>query len=551
MRPHDGHVVAAPGTLWKGPAMTNATPELVLGHVPTTIDEPLAHWAAHKPDELAVMYGERQWTWAQWNDRVRRAAGGLRALGVGRGDIVAFLDKNHPACVEITLAAASIGAAHAIVNWRSAGDEVDYAVNDCGAKVLFVGVELMATVEPIRGNLTSVEKLVTVTPDGADGDEYEAWLAASEPLERPAETSAEDVCLVMYSSGTTGRPKGVMLTHANLVAHTVNAHEGWGFEEGDRSLVAMPLFHVGGTSYIMFSIFDGVPSVMTRDPDGPSLAWAIMNGGNGAFLVPAVLAQVLASGGDAVKLFGALKLYTYGAAPMPTPLLRAAMEAWPTTKFMQVYGLTEMCGVITHLLPEAHHDAEHPERLLSAGTVLPNAEVKVVDPATLEDVGVGRPGELWFRTPQLMKGYLGKPEETAKVITSDGWFRTGDIGKVDEGGYVYVEDRLKDMIISGGENIYSPEVERVISEHPAVAEVAVIGVPDDRWGEVVKAVVGLKPDTEATEEEIIAFTAERLARFKCPRTVDVVPALPRNPTGKILKKDLRAPYWADRDRAVV
>ena len=531
--------------------MTDAPPELVLGHVPTTIDEPLAHWAAHKPDDLAVMYGERRWTWAQWNDRVRRAAGGLRALGVGRGDIVAFLDKNHPACVEITLAAASIGAAHAIVNWRSAGDEVDYAVNDCGAKVLFVGTELMATVEPVRDRLTSVEKLVTVTPDGADGDEYEAWLAAAEPLDRPDETSSEDVCLVMYSSGTTGRPKGVMLTHANLIAHTVNAHEGWGFEEGDRSLVAMPLFHVGGTSYIMFSIFDGVPSVMTRDPDGPSLAWAIMNGGNGAFLVPAVLAQVLASGGDAVKLFGALKIYTYGAAPMPTPLLRAAMEAWPTTKFMQVYGLTEMCGVITHLLPEAHHDAEHPERLLSAGTVLPNAAVKVVDPATLEEVPVGQPGELWFRTPQLMKGYLGKPVETAEVITEDGWFRTGDIGKVDEGGYVYVEDRLKDMIISGGENIYSPEVERVLSEHPAVAEVAVIGVPDERWGEVVKAVVGLKPDTEATEEEIIAFAAERLARFKCPRSVDVVAALPRNPTGKILKKDLRAPYWADRDRAVV
>ena len=164
---------------------------------------------------------------------------------------------------------------------------------------------------------------------------------------------------------------------------------------------------------------------------------------------------------------------------------------------------------------------------------------------------VGQPGELWFKTPQLMKGYLGKPEETAKVITEDGWFRTGDIGKVDEGGYVYVEDRLKDMIISGGENIYSPEVERVMSEHPAVAEVAVIGVPDDRWGEVVKAVVGLKPDTEATEEELIAFTAERLAKFKCPRSVDIVPALPRNPTGKILKKDLRQPYWSDRDRSVV
>ncbi|WP_203231157.1 long-chain-fatty-acid--CoA ligase [Nocardioides caldifontis] len=518
---------------------------------PRTLDEPLAHWAAVDPDGEAVLYGQRRWTWSEWNDRVRRAAGGLRALGVGRGDVVAFLDKNHPACVEITLAAGSIGAAHAIVNWRSAGDEVDYAVNDCGAKVLFVGVELLPTIDAIRDKLTTVEKIITVTPDGAEVDEYEAWLAGSTALDRPEETSADDVCLVMYSSGTTGRPKGVMLTHRSMIRHTDNAHEGWGFDEGDKSLVAMPLFHVGGSSYILFSIFDGIPSVMTRDPDGASLAWAIMNGANRTFLVPAVLAQVLQSGPDAIKLFGALKTYTYGAAPMPTPLLRAAMEAWPNTQFMQVYGLTEVCGVITHLLPEAHTDAEHPERLLSAGTVIPEAEMRVVDVATGKDVEPGQPGELWFRTPQLMKGYLGKPEETAKVITEDGWFRTGDIGRVDEGGYVYVEDRLKDMIISGGENIYSPEVERVLAEHPAVLEVAVIGVPDDRWGEVVKAIVGLKPEATATGEELVAFCEERLAKFKCPRSIEIVDALPRNPTGKILKKDLRAKEWQGRERTLV
>ena len=518
---------------------------------PRTIDEPLAHWAETNPDGEAVVYGPRSWTWAQWNDRVRRAAGGLRALGVGRGDVVAFLDKNHPACVEITLAAGSIGAAHAIINWRSAGDEVDYAVNDSGAKVLFVGTELTDIIDGIRDRLENVEKIITVTPDGADGDEYEEWLAASSPLDRPEDTSPEDVCLVMYSSGTTGRPKGVMLTHHNMIRHTDNAHEGWGFEDGDKSLVAMPRVHVGGSSYILVSIFDGVPSVMTREPDGGSLAWAILQGANRTFLVPAVLAQVLQSGDDAVKLFGALKTYTYGAAPMPTPLLRAAMEAWPNTEFMQVYGLTEVAGVITHLLPEAHRDTDHPERLLSAGTVLPEAECRVVDVDSGEDVEVGQPGELWFRTPQLMQGYLGKEEETAEVITEDGWFRTGDIGRMDAGGFVYVEDRLKDMIISGGENIYSPEVERVLAEHPAVAEVAVIGVPDGTWGEVVKAVVGLKQGTTATEEGLIEFCQKRLAKFKCPRSVQIVPALPRNPTGKILKKDLRAPHWEGRERQVV
>jgi acyl-CoA synthetase (AMP-forming)/AMP-acid ligase II len=518
---------------------------------PTYLDDRLAHWARMTPDAEAVSYLGRSWTWAQWDDRVRRLAGALRDLGVGRGDVVSFLDKNHPACVELSFAAASIGAANAVINFRLAGDEVDYAVNDAGAKVLVVGSELMPLVEKIRDRLTTVEFVVEVTPDGASGDSYEALLASATATGRDPRVDPEDVCLVMYSSGTTGRPKGVMLTQRNMVKHTVNAHDGWGFGPGDKNLVAMPLFHVGGSSYVLFGIHDGVPSVMTRDPDGPSLAGAIMQGANRTFLVPAVLAQVLQSGPDAVKLFGALKTYTYGAAPMPLPLLRAAMEAWPDTDFLQVYGLTEVSGVLTHLMPDAHRDTEHPERLVSAGRCIPEVEVRVVDPGSLEDLPTGEHGELWFRTPQLMKGYLNRPDATAEVITADGWFRTGDMGVVDEDGFVFVQDRLKDMIISGGENIYSPEIERVLAEHPAVMEVAVIGVPDDRWGEVVKAVVSLHPDQSATEDELIAFSRDRLAHYKCPKSVDLVEALPRNPTGKILKRDLRAPYWADRDRQTV
>ncbi|MET0999989.1 MAG: long-chain-fatty-acid--CoA ligase [Marmoricola sp.] len=518
---------------------------------PQFLDDRIAHWAEHNPDGEACTYLGRTWTWSEWNDRVRRLAGALTSLGIGRGDVVSFLDKNHPACVELTLAAASLGAANAIVNFRLAGDEVDYAVNDAGAKVLLVGSELMPLVDKIRDRLTTVERIIEVTPEGADGDEYEALLAGAEPAGRSPEVEPGDVCLVMYSSGTTGRPKGVALSQSNMVAHTLNAHDGWGFDEGDKNMVSMPLFHVGGSSYVLFGIHDGVPSVMTRDPDGASLAGAIMQGANRTFLVPAVLAQVLQSGDDAVKLFGNLKTYCYGASPMPLPLLRAALEAWPDTEFIQVYGLTELCGVITHLMPEAHRDEAHPERLVSAGQCIPGAEVKVVDPATLEELPTGENGELWFRTPQLMTGYLNRPEDTAEVITEDGWFRTGDMGKVDADGFVYVEDRLKDMIISGGENIYSPEIERVLAEHPSVMEVAIIGVPDDRWGESVKAVVSLKPGTEATEDELIALCRESLASFKCPKSVDLHEALPRNPTGKILKRDLRKPYWEGRDRATI
>ncbi len=518
---------------------------------PRFLDDRLAHWARATPDAEALTYLGRTWTWAQWNDRVRRLAGALRALGVRRGDVVSFLDKNHPACVELSLAAASLGAANAIINFRLAGDEVDYAVNDAGAKVLLVGSELMPLIEKIRDRLTTVEHIIEVIPEGGDTDAYEAMLAAAEPTGRDPEVEPGDTCLVMYSSGTTGRPKGVALSQANMLAHTVNAHDGWGFDEGDKNMVAMPLFHVGGSSYVLFGIHDGVPSVMTRDPDGASLAGAIMQGANRTFLVPAVLAQVLQSGDDAIKIFGQLKTYCYGASPMPLPLLRAALEAWPDTEFIQVYGLTEVSGVITHLMPEAHRDDEHPERLVSAGQCIPGGEVKVMDPATLEELATGEHGELWFRTPQLMVGYLNKPEATAEVITEDGWFRTGDMGKVDAEGFVFVEDRLKDMIISGGENIYSPEIERVLAEHPAVMEVAVIGVPDDRWGESVKAVVALKPDASASEDDLIAHCAKHLAKFKCPKSVDILEALPRNPTGKILKRDLRQPYWEGRDRATI
>src|SRR5882757_5568517 len=516
---------------------------------PRFLDERTAHWADVTPDAEAITYLGRTWTWAEWNDRVRRLAGALVERGVGRGDVVAFLDKNHPACLELTLAAASLGAANAIINFRLAADELDYVLNDSGAKVLIVGTDLKPAIDKIRDKLGGVEHVIEVTPDGADGDEYEAVLASATPVGRGADVESDDVCIVMYSSGTTGRPKGVLLTQANLIAHTVNGQEGFEFDEGDKNMVSMPLFHVGGSSYAQLGIHNGVPSVVTRDVDGAALAGAILQGANRTFLVPAVLAKVLESGEDAVKLFGALKTYSYGASPMPLPLLRAALKAWPNTDFIQAYGLTELCGVISHLLPEAHRDPGKEERLSSAGTLVPNAEVRVVDPDTLKEVPAGEQGELWFRSAQLMKGYHNKPEATAEAITEDGWFRTGDIGRVDEEGYIFVEDRLKDMIITGGENVYSIEVERVLAEHPAISEVAVIGVPDEKWGEAVKAVVSLEGEVSAAD--LIAFSRERLAAYKCPKTVDVMDELPRNPTGKILKKDLRKPFWEGRDRATV
>lgn len=516
-------------------------------HEATFLSDFLSFRASDSPDKPCWLYLDRTWTWGNaWED-VRRFAAGLKAEGIARGDRVAFLDKNNPAILEAVLGGCLIGSASAIINWRLAGDELDYVINDSGSRIAFVGHELVDAFELVRARLTSVEKVIVV---GGDNDEFEAWLASHEPIDREPDVTPDDLCVVMYSSGTTGRPKGVTLTQHNLVQHTLNSTGEIDYEDGDMMMVAMPMFHVGGTSYAMSGPALGIPAYIIREVDGALMAGAMMAGTTHAFLVPAVVAALIQAGPQVMGLFGKLKAISYGAAPMPLPVLRTAMEAWPGTSFMQVYGMTEMAGVATILDDAAHRDVDHPERLVSAGQVIPGTEVRVVDPATLQDVEPGGSGELWFRTAQATPGYLGKPEATAELLTQDGWLRSGDVGRLDEDGFVFIEDRVKDMIISGGENIYSPEIERVLAEHPAIAELAVIGVPDDKWGESVKAVVAFRPGESATEAELIAFTRERLSSYKCPKSIDIVEALPRNPSGKILKRDLRKPYWADRSRQV-
>ncbi|WP_326568965.1 long-chain-fatty-acid--CoA ligase [Amycolatopsis rhabdoformis] len=522
----------------------------------------LDHWARERGDEPAVTFGGTTRTWTEFDDRVRRLSVALANLGVGRGDRVAFVDKNHPACLEVTFAAAALGAANAIANWRLSPDELAYVLADSGAQVVFVGAELLPVLDGIRDRLPAVRQFVVV---GGAQDAFEPLVAGGDPssVDFPAVTEDEGV-LVMYTSGTTGFPKGAVLTHRSVLTHGTAVGTSFPMGPEDKNLVAMPLFHVGGTCYAILGFLTGRPTIMTREPDAASLFGALAAGATHAFLVPAVVAAIVQAGEQAIAGLARLKYLGYGASPMPLPLLRTALAAWPDMEFVQVYGMTELSGAVTTLDGAAHRDASRPERLASAGTPVPGVEVRIVDPATLEDVPAGSgsgsdsgsdsgsgsgSGEVWIRTDQRMSGYLGNPTATAETIV-DGWVRTGDIGRLDDGGFVFLEDRVKDMIITGGENVYSPEVERVLAEYPGVAEVAVIGVPDERWGEQVKAVVAPLPGESVDVEKLLQFCRARLAHFKCPASVDVLEALPRNATGKILKRSLREPYWRHRDRNV-
>ncbi|WP_370670697.1 AMP-binding protein [Smaragdicoccus niigatensis] len=503
-------------------------------------------WATATPDDLAVRYGSSAWTWAQWRERIGRLSGALAAAGIGRGDRVAYLDKNHPACLEVVFAASSVGAAVAILNWRLAEDELAYALSDSGARILFVGKEFATAAGAALDGETAPPRTIVVAKTG--GDEYEAFLSASEPVSAAPDIAVTDAALVIYSSGTTGRPKGVVLSQQALVAHTRNVGPLFKFETGDVNLVAMPLFHVGGICYAFFGIRAGASSIMTRTADAATLIRALASGVTHTFFVPPVINGFLGAGEAGVAALAGLKRLGYGASPMPLPLLREALETWPDIEFVQVYGQTELSGVAVTLSPADHRDVSRPQLLVSAGKPVPGTELRVTDVTTGETVETGEQGELWFRTEQAMTEYLNRPDATAETITADGWVRSGDVGRVDAQGYVYVEDRLKDLIITGGENVYGPEVERVLIEHPAIVDAAIIGVPDDHWGESVKAIVVTGRPT--TADDVIAFCRDRLAGYKCPRTVDFLLELPRNASGKILKRELRKQFWAGRNRDI-
>lgn len=511
-------------------------------------DIPRVH-AQTRPQRTAMLFEDRATSFEAFDRRTNQLANGLIAEGLGVQSRVALLAKNSDRFYDIYFGAAKANNAIVPVNWRLAPPEIAYIINDCEAPLLIIGCEYLALFESIRSELRTVKLVLVVDGTAAGYRSFDEW-QASQSEQDPGLSGEEDMTVIqLYTSGTTGLPKGVQLTNRNVMSALEVGNTGalgpWSAD--DIILVPLPLFHVGGSHYGTNAFYHGACAIILREanPDLILRAFRAHRITRAGF-VPAVILLCLQHPDCANTDFGPLHTVTYGGSPIPLDLLRRAIDVFKCG-FVHMYGMTESTSLGTVLKPE-EHDLEQPVRLRSVGRALPGLEVRVVN-GEGGTTGPGEVGEILISGPCVTRGYWKLPSATSATI-KDGWLRTGDAGYTDEDGYLYIHDRIKDMIVSGGENIYPAEVESAIFGHPGVADVAVIGVPDATWGEAVKAIIVRVPGTNADATSIAEFARQRIAGFKCPKSVDFVDALPRNPAGKILKRALREPYWAGYSRQV-
>lgn len=501
-------------------------------------------------EQVVLSFEGRETDYAALDRQTSQAANAMIAAGVQPGECIAYFAKNSDHYYELLLAASKARAIMAPVGWRLAPAEAAYIINLCEPKVLVVGPECIELAQAALALAKAKPLIVALEPDSA-APSYEAWRGAASATDPVLGERPDDTVLLLFTSGTTGRPKGVELTNSNLMRSRQNpAQLGWNeWREGEVNFVAMPVAHIGGTGGGLMGVASGVKTIVTRDFN-PFEVLDFIERERVAkmFMVPAALQFIVRMPRAREIDYSNMRVVLYGAAPMPVALLRECIEVFGC-EFCQQYGMTETTGTIVYL-PPADHDPNGNKRMVSAGLPMPGVELKIID-GQGNALAANEIGEICTRSPANMKRYWRNADATSSTIAGDGWLRTGDAGYIDEDGYLFIADRIKDMVISGGENIYPAEVENALHEHPAVGEAAVIGVPDDSWGEAVKAIVVLKPGTALSEGDLIAFTRERIAHFKAPRSVDFRETpLPRSPSGKILRRELREPYWAGKERRV-
>jgi long-chain acyl-CoA synthetase len=510
-----------------------------------------------RPSEMAVECDGDGRTFEELQARCAQAASALgEVLDERPADAaqprIGVLARNSIPVFELTFGAAMRNAVAVQLNWRLAAPEIAQILDDSEASLLVVGEEFLPVVERIEPELRHVRSTVVIGSPSRQ-QSYESWLSAQPPRDPGVVSGAHDVAMQLYTSGTTGLPKGVMLTNDNLFCMLDQVNRWWRFDPGDSvNLALMPLFHIAGLAWSTVGLAYGCRTVVLPEVDIGRILDALRAGVTHAFMVPAVIQFLLASPGVTREDFASLRTLVYGASPISVSVLTRALELIECG-LIQVYGLTETTGAVTQLHSWEHDPVSRPDLLRSCGRPYPGVEVRIVDPDTGGDVrgeGDGAVGELWIRSRQVMAGYWHNPAATSAAITPDGWLRTGDAGYRDAEGYLFLYDRVKDMIVTGGENVYPAEVENALMSHPDVADVAVVGVPDQRWGEAVKAVVVPAAGTTPDPAELIASCRERLAGYKCPKSIDFVETLPRNPSGKLLKREIRRPYWEGSDRFI-
>lgn len=499
--------------------------------------------------ECIVFEGER-WTYAQTSERVNKLANALTKLGIEKGDRIGMLQVNCNQYVEAYYASAKLGAIFVPLNFRAKTDELSYMISNAEAKVLLVGDRYLDMVDALLPHLPSVKRCISIDRDGGKRLYYEDLIDSASSDEFMNEIGDEDITILMYTAGTTGRPKGVPLRHSAFVSYILDNVDPASPEIEERNLITVPLYHVAGIQAMLAAIYGGRTLVMMRQFEVKEWLETIeREKATRAMLVPTMLKRVIDDFEFNKYDLSSLKIITYGAAPMPFEVINKAIKIMPWVKFINAFGQTETASTITALGPEDHaiegteeERAKKLKRLTSSiGKPLPDVEVKIVDEEekTLPPLKVG---EILARGPRMMTGYWRDEQKTSQVITRDGWLRTGDMGWMDEEGYIYLAGRADDMIIRGGENISPEEVEDVLQSHIKVEEAALIGVPDSEWGQQPRAIVVLRKGEVATPEEMMEYCRSRLAGFKRPRSVIFVDALPRNPMGKILRKKLREEY---------
>jgi acyl-CoA synthetase (AMP-forming)/AMP-acid ligase II len=510
----------------------------------------LDYWSQRDPNREALTDAARSWSRAELSARSRRIANFL-AEHIEPGERFAVLAKNSFDYLAIYIAASRCGAVPVPVNYRLAPPEWRFILDDAGAKLVLADTEFAAGLDTVRPDLTCPQSFFTLNGELDGWARFDDAVAAQPDTPRPWRATADDLVYQMYTSGTTGLPKGAMISQGAFVAHLQQLSILMDMGADTRSLIVMPMYHAGGAVSALNAIAQGGSVYMMSDFIPSEVARVLDEDGISAVtFVPAMIQALLVTvPGLADHEFPRLGLIAYGASPIAVETLRAATAAFGCN-FLQVYGMTETTAVMTALSPEDHERALAGEEhlLLSAGRPVLATEVRIVD-GDGNDVATGEVGQILGRGPQLMQGYHNRPDATAEALAG-GWMHTGDAGYLDAEGFLYVSDRVKDMIISGGENIYPREIEDVLFQLPAVADAAVIGVPDEKWGETVKAVIQIKDGESLTEAELRAHCRANLGGFKQPTSFDFIDQIPRNLSGKVLKKDLRAPYWEGRGREV-